>query len=155
MAMTLNQEDLDAIEDMIEANPMIKAIHAALVGNMDHDEDPASASVGQDRVIDSDGSTVLATLRTAADIEVTGANWTDLTKYLVQVDAFTGYLWRSGDQITLTAGTGVVAGQYEIVGKIDDDTIELAADINAAAGDIADNSVVGTIFTGRIMRTVV
>ena len=144
MAMTLTADD----QAWILAQLTI--IQQALVGPMDHDE-----QTGIDRIFDTDGSTVLQTNRVKAAFTITGANWTNSSKHLVKTGAFTGYLWQTGDVVTLTAGTGLVAGQYVISSKIDDDTIVLATDINAAAGDISDNSIAGEIETTRIMRSVV
>lgn len=125
-----------------------KTLAAAIAGRMDHD-----VTTGQDRVLGADEA-VLATLSVAQEVAFTAANWTNATKYLIKSGAFAGYLWKSGDVLTLSAGTGVTVGQYTIAAKIDDDTLELATDINGAGGDISDNTIAGTIDNGRLMRTV-
>lgn len=76
---------------------------------------------------------------------VTGMNWTDATKLLTKVGAFAGYTFTAGDSISITAGTGVTTGAYDIVAKISNDTIQLASDINGAGGDIVDTTVVGNV----------
>ncbi len=84
---------------------------------------------------------------------ITGANWVDASKYIVKTGAFADYVYAPGDRIQMTAGTGVtvftnfaatVTGSHLIVAKIDNNTIQLATDINGAGGDISDNSVGGT-----------
>jgi len=110
-------------------------------------------TTGIDRVKDDDDETTLRTLTPAEAISLAGANWTDSTKRLTETGAFATYIWESGDVINLTAGTGVVAGDYVIAAKIDDDTIELSSDINGEAGDITDGSIKGTISNGKIMVT--
>jgi len=111
-------------------------------------------TTGIDRVKDDDGETTLRTLTPAESIDLAGANWTDSTQRLSETGAFAKYIWESGDLISLTAGTGVVAGDYEIAARIDDDTIELTGDINGDGGDIDDGSVTGMISNGKIMVTV-
>jgi hypothetical protein len=84
-------------------------------------------------------------------VAVSGANWTDATKTLTQTGAFANYVWRSGDLITITAGTGVTAGQYVIASRVDDDSIVLSTDINGTSSNVADSSIVGLIETGRVL----
>ena len=55
--------------------------------------------------------------------------------------------------VDLTAGTGVVAGQYEIASKVSDDAITTVEDTNGDGGDISDDSIYGVINTGRVMMT--
>jgi hypothetical protein len=105
---------------------------------------------GTHEVLDDDGVTVHETLTPYSTIAITAANWTNATLDIVKAGAFTNYRWKSGDLVTLTAGTGVSLGQYEIASKQDANTIRLTADINGTGVDIADNSVAGSIVTGRL-----
>jgi hypothetical protein len=75
----------------------------------------------------------------------TGANWTDATRRITLAGTFTSYTHTAGRKVELTAGTGVVLGQYTVSAKIDDDTIEIVEDINGGDGDIDDGSVSGTV----------
>lgn len=75
-------------------------------------------------------------------ITFTGANWTNGT--LTVTGTFTGYVFTSGDVVRLTAGTGVTFGVYTIASGTST-TLVLTADINGGGGNIADNSVAGTI----------
>lgn len=131
----------------VESQSHLAACAAA--GNYDHD-----INAGVDRVLDEDGSTVLRTLTPAEAISFTGANWTNGTKTITKVGAFTNYIFKTGDQVTLSAGTGVTTGVYAIASRVSDDAITLSTDCNGASGDISDNSIAGTIDNARIMRKV-
>jgi hypothetical protein len=117
----------------------------ALLNDRIHD-----LETGVHQILDDDHLTPTFTFTPYSDFTISGANWTNATKYLVLLGAFANYRHQAGDTITLTAGTGVTLGQYTIHDRIDDDTIELATDINGAGGNITDNSVDGTIETGRV-----
>ncbi len=78
-------------------------------------------------------------------IALTGADWTDATKTLTETGAFADYCHRYGDQILLSAGTGVTVGLYTIASKTSDNAIVLESDINGGSGNIADSSVVGVV----------
>ncbi len=58
---------------------------------------------------------------------VTAASYVGSSKRLTQAGRFSGYSWTAGDMITLTGGTSVKPGDYEVAARIDNDTIELAA----------------------------
>lgn len=80
------------------------------------------------------------------------ANWGDVGKFLSMPGeqyekgrSFATYEWRDGDVAVLTGGTGVVPGEYTVVRRVDDGTIELASDINGAAIDINNRTVTGWI----------
>lgn len=129
----------------------LHALYQDVFGPKDHAVTGADA--GEDRVFESDGSTLVVKTRPVETISFTGANWTNATKRITKASAFTRYIWKTGDLVTLTAGTGVTLGQYTIASKVDDSTIELAADCNGAGGDIGGNTIAGEISNGRIMRT--
>ena len=122
---------------------------AALVNNRTHEE-----STGVDVIYDDDGTTPLLTVTPVADITFDGGDWTNSTKRLIVTGAFATYIWASGDKIVLTAGTGVVTGEYTIASKVDNDTLELVEDINGEGADVADGSIEGYISNGKIMVTV-
>jgi len=104
-----------------------------------------------DQHMDDDGLTPIAERTAVEEISVVNANWINATKYLTLTDGFVNYVHKTGDVIDLTAGTGVVTGEYTITAKIDADTIELASDINGGSDDIDDDSVAGTINNGNVM----
>lgn len=88
------------------------------------------------------------------------ANWGDVGKFLTvpfenyeKARPFATYRWRSGDVVTLTGGTGVIPGQYSVVSRADDGTIELATDINGAAIDITNKTVTGWLTHPAISAT--
>jgi len=65
-------------------------------------------------------------------------DWTAATKILNKTAAFASYTWASGDQIYVSAGTGVTVGWYEIASRTDDDNIVLKDSI--ASSDQTDVS---------------
>ena len=141
--------DVDVTASLYDCDPAeVHTIKAALANSRIIDEE-----TGVDKIKEDDGATTLRTLTPVADITLAGANWTNATKRITEAGAFTNYIWESGDLITLTAGTGVVTGQYTISAKIDANTIELSEDINGAGGDIGDSSVEGVISNGHLMVT--
>jgi len=99
------------------------------------------------------GSNVLPGQVLNGTIAVSGMNWTDATKRLSKTGAFAGYAWVSGDIITLQTGgpPGTVIYQaYSITAKIDNNTIELADDINGPTnGDISDGTLGGFVTSCR------
>lgn len=69
----------------------------------------------------------------------TAATWDNTAKTLTKTGAFTGYTWRAGDMIYLTAGTGFTANAwYKVTGKTSGDVITLYADV-ANTADVAAN----------------
>jgi hypothetical protein len=103
---------------------------------------------GKEEVLDDDGETVHETIDAVGSISFTGAAFELATLTLTKAGAFTDLKFKSGDQLTVTGGTGATLGQVEIDSKSSGDAIVLAAAI--AAGDVAD--VAGTIVTGRVLR---
>lgn len=68
----------------------------------------------------------------------TAATWDNTTLRLTKTGAFTRYVWQEGDQIAVTAGTGVTLGQYRVARKVSADAIDLASSIKgSAASDVA------------------
>jgi len=70
----------------------------------------------------------------------TNATWTDGTKTLTKVGAFTAYEFVAGDTITVSAGTGVTTGVYQIASRTDNDSIVLVGDITGGGGSPTDVS---------------
>ena len=79
----------------------------------------------------------------AFSLSVTGLNWTAATLQLSGTDKFLYYNFQAGDQINITAGTGVTPGWYTVVSRDDNSTITLGSSI--AAADVTDATVAGTI----------
>lgn len=130
--------------NMVRARRVIELMADLSTADVLHD-----IATGVTEFLGGDGQTAVRTATRYGDVTIDGANWTNATKTLTLVGAFANYVWRDGDTITLTAGTGVVAGQYTIASRVDDDSITLATDINGDAGDVSDNSIDGEIVTGR------
>ncbi len=74
-----------------------------------------------------------ARLRPRATIALTGATWTEATKTLTKVGAFTSYSFLSADTVEITSGTGATAGVYRVASRTSADAIVLETSIGAAA----------------------
>jgi len=87
------------------------------------------------------------TLETADTTKVATAiaagAWTAATKTLTKVAAFAGYSWASGDQISVTGGTGVTVAWYEIASRTSDDAIILKEAISAADNADTTTDIIG------------
>ena len=136
-------------EGDVEADQLDQAIAFLVNARVQKQGDAADLTIKA-----ADGITNLVTFYPRTSVTVTGANWTNATKRLTETGAFARYVHRTGDTIELTAGTGVTTGEYTISAKIDDDTIELATDINGDNGDITDDSVEGVVENDTVMMTV-
>jgi hypothetical protein len=62
-------------------------------------------------------------LRTA--ILVSAATYTAATRRITKTGAFTAYTFTAGDVFRVTAGTGLVIGEYEISSKVSNNIIDL------------------------------
>lgn len=102
---------------------------------------------GKHEVLDA-SLNVSKTIEPITDITISAASWASATGYLTEVGAFADYIWRSGDVVTISDGTGVTLGQYAIASRVSDDAIELTGTL--AEADVSDDSIAGTIVTGRI-----
>jgi hypothetical protein len=60
---------------------------------------------------------------------ITAGNWDASDKHVTQSGRFSTYSWQSGDRLLVTAGTGVILGWYDVVGKVDADSIEIDGDL--------------------------
>lgn len=69
--------------------------------------------------------------------------WTVATKTLTAVGDFAAYTWASGDQISVTAGTGVTAAWYEIASRTSDDAIVLKEEIADANNTDTTTDLIG------------
>lgn len=84
------------------------------------------------------GRTALIDLRGA--LSGSTATWTASTKTLTQASAFTNYSWLTGDEISITSGTGATTGVYKIASRTSANAITLASSLSStdlATGDIA------------------
>ncbi len=86
---------------------------------------------------------------------VTAASYVGSTKRLTQAGRFAAYTWTAGDIITISGGTRAKPGDYEVLSKVSNDTIELAAhpttyNTPATNYDVADNTLVSPIPTTDI-----
>ena len=79
----------------------------------------------------------------AFSLNVTGLNWTAATLQLSGTEKFAYYNFQPGDQINITAGTGVTPGWYTVASRDNNDTITLGSSI--AAGDVIDGTIAGEI----------
>lgn len=77
-------------------------------------------------------------LRRRPAIELEGATWTQATLRLTKVGAFADYEFLSGDTAVVTEGTGATPGTYEVVARVDDDSITLRTSIGSAADGQTD-----------------
>jgi hypothetical protein len=67
----------------------------------------------------------------------TGVTYTNATKTVTKTNAFTNYVWKQGDTLVITAGTGVTPGTYVIASRVDASNLILAT----AAGGVAPTDV--------------
>jgi hypothetical protein len=80
-----------------------------------------------------------ARVRSRLPITITDALWTEATKRITKVNAFTNYTWLEGDTYEYTGGAGGVLGTYEIAAKVGASAITLASSVGAAADALTDN----------------
>ncbi len=81
---------------------------------------------------------------TKVEVAIAGDGvWTVATKTLTKTGAFSSYTWASGDQISVTAGTGVTAAWYEIASKTSDDAIVLKEEIASANNTDTTTDIIG------------
>lgn len=66
-----------------------------------------------------------AALAARGTITLTTGSWDDSAKTLTKTGAFSGYSFAEGDQIEITAGTGLTTGFYNIASKESSDVIKL------------------------------
>jgi len=88
----------------------------------------------------------------------TAATWTNSTKTLTQTGAFTSVpstanLAGKTCKVLLTAGTGVVLGEYQVASKTSDDAIILAQDIATVPGNLSTADIAGSIFVLEVRGT--
>lgn len=76
-------------------------------------------------------------------ITLTGATWTEATRTVTKVGAFTSYRFLQGDGTTITGGTGAATGAYKIESRVDNDKIVLEQSIGSAADGMTN--IAGTI----------
>lgn len=93
---------------------------------------------------------IICDWRNVVKITLTNATWTKSTKRLVQTGAFTNYTWQAGDRIVITGGddADIRPGMYSIAARIDDDTIEMEAEIGPDSTGVTSDPRVGYCETG-------
>jgi len=69
--------------------------------------------------------------------------WNAAAKTMTKVAAFADYIWASGDQISVTAGTGVTVAWYEIASRTSDDVIVLKESIADANNADTTTDIIG------------
>ena len=69
---------------------------------------------------------------------LTGVGWDESELELSSTGAFADWEWFPGALVQVISGTGAVSGTYEVLARIDDDTIEIATDAGGAGGDQSD-----------------
>lgn len=77
-------------------------------------------------------------LRPRPEITLEGATWTEATLRITKTGAFASYTFVDGDTFSCTDGTGATTGTYEVVAKVDSDSITLKTSIGAAANGQTD-----------------
>lgn len=73
-----------------------------------------------------------------------GASWDGATT-LTLTGAFAGYVFQAGDQIEITAGTGIATGPYTIASRIDSSNITLTATMGAATPTDVDGFIYSSL----------
>lgn len=89
----------------------------------------------------------------ANTIAIVSATYTDATKTITLTGAFTNYVYKSGDRVRITGGTGATAGYYVVASRASADAITLTTSIGAGAdgqtniaGSLLDRKLMGGIF---------
>jgi len=79
-------------------------------------------------------------IRTRPRLDLTGCTWTEVTKTLTKVGAFTAALYTlvPGDTFRCTGGTGASIGSYTVASVTDDDSVVLETSIGSAADGLTD-----------------
>lgn len=87
-------------------------------------------------------------------LSITAGIWTATTRTLVEVGAFTNYVWRAGDKIHITNdGTGAVDVWHEVTEKTDDDTIVLKTELHASNQTGVTGNYIGLFATATIQAS--
>lgn len=119
---------------------------------------PVTTSVALDKgdivqlVQTSGGKWATCTGSGANTIALTGATWTNGTLTLTKTGAFTNYVYKSGDRIRITGGTGATAGFYVVAGRTSADAITLTTTIGAGAD--GQTNIAGSLLDRSLMQSV-
>jgi len=138
-------------------NRILRAVNEFKVAALDTDGDSAQAIAEQ--VLDEQDRAIQARgwhENKEVDIELEPADvtsmalviagdgaWTVATRTLTKTAAFASYTWVSGDQISVTGGTGVTAAYYEIASRTSDNAIVLKEDIASANNADTTTDLIG------------
>jgi len=71
-------------------------------------------------------------------MSLAAVTWNHTLLELTKADAFTYYVWCAQDQIYISGGTAVTPGWYDIVSRVNNNTIVLSADITTDKSDPTD-----------------
>lgn len=88
----------------------------------------------------------------ANNIAITGGTWTDATKTLTKTGAFTNYVFKAGDRVRITGGTGATAGFYVVATRASADAITLTTSIGVGADGQTD--IAGTLLDRALMQSI-
>jgi predicted outer membrane repeat protein len=127
---------------------------------------PVTTSIALDKgdivqlVQTSGGKWATCTGSGANTIAIAAATWTDATKTLTLTGAFTNYVYKSGDRVRITGGTGATAGFYVVASRASADAITLTTSIGVGAdgqtdiaGSLLDRSLMQGIFGCALATT--
>lgn len=78
----------------------------------------------------------------SVEIDIASAAWTESTLTITLANAFSEYEYAADDIFRAVSGTNVVADDYTIASKVDDDSITLTATLASPTGD---TTVTGTL----------
>lgn len=86
----------------------------------------------------------------ANTIALVDATWTDATKTLELTGAFTNYVFKAGDRVRITGGTGATAGYYVVATRTSADAITLVTSIGVGADGQTD--IAGSLLDRQLMH---
>jgi hypothetical protein len=88
----------------------------------------------------------------------TAATWTAATSTLTDTGEFTNYTFVSGDEVTVTSGTGATTGVYKVASRVSANAITITGSIaagNLSTGDIAWRLETQTIALPTDLRDII
>lgn len=102
------------------------------------------------RVFSIDGTEAVVTWSTRANntqgkITLAGADWTEATRTLTEVGAFTGYSFTAGDTIDIISGTDVIVGSYQIQSRTSNDAVVLHTSPSNTQVDLTNTDILNNV----------
>lgn len=80
-------------------------------------------------------------LQSELSVSIINGVWNNTARTITLTNAFAGYVFKAGDEIQFTGGTGVNTSTWHVItAKNSDSQITVATDINGATGDISNVS---------------